>query len=74
MVSRWLSVRPSLSPYVCLSYVHPSVFSFLDNNLSKCQFSPDSNLVCALILWKSGLALLMGNFPQFSTELPVRNR
>ena len=29
-------------------------------------FSP--NLVCALILWRSGLGLLMGKFLQISTE------
>ena len=30
-------------------------------------FSP--NLVCALILWRSGLRLFMGKFCQFLTEL-----
>ena len=49
--------------YVCQSV---SIFSFLDNNLSKCQkISPD--LVYAL--WRSGLGLLMGKFRQFLTEL-----
>ena len=47
------------------------VFSFQDNNLSKSQriftvnlngFSP--NLTCALILWRSGLGLLLGTFLQ----------
>ena len=28
-----------------------------------------SNLVCALILWRSGLQLLMGKFNKFSTKL-----
>ena len=34
-------------------------------------FSP--NLVCALILWRSGLGLLMGRFHQFLTELSARD-
>ena len=35
-----------------------SVFLFLDDNLRKCNgFSP--NLVCAYILWRYGLGLLM---------------
>ena len=35
MVSRWSSVCPS----VCRSYVRPSIFSFPDDNLSKCQWT-----------------------------------
>ena len=71
MVSRWTSVCPSVRPSVIrltLS-VHPSIhFSFPDDNLSKHSgFSP--NLVCALILWRSGLGLLMGKFRQIFTEL-----
>ena len=34
-------------------------------------FSP--NFVCALILWRSGLGLLMGKFRQFLTELFARD-
>ena len=34
-------------------------------------FSP--NLVCILILWRSGLGLLMGKFRQFLTELSARD-
>ena len=34
-------------------------------------FSP--NLVCALILWRPVLGLLMGKFCQFLTELSARN-
>ena len=34
-------------------------------------FSP--NLVCVLILWRSGLRLLIGNFRQFLTELSARD-
>ena len=57
----------STCPSVYLSFVRPSVFSFLDYNLSKCQWI--FNFVCALILWSSGLGLLMGKFCQFSTQL-----
>ena len=35
------------------------------------DFSP--NLVCALILWRSGLGLLMGKFCQFLKELSARH-
>ena len=31
------------------------------------------DLVCELILWKSGLGLLMGKFRQFLTELSARD-
>ena len=58
MVSGWMFVHQS------------SVrFSFPDDNLSKCfnGFSP--NLVCALILWRSGLRPLMGKFHQFLTRV-----
>ena len=34
-------------------------------------FSP--NLVCALILWRSGLGLLMGKFRQFLPDLSARH-
>ena len=34
-------------------------------------FSPNS--VCALILWRSGLGLLMGKFHQFLTELSTHD-
>ena len=44
-----------------------SIFSFPGNNLSKYH-----QRVCALILWKSGLGLLMGNLRQFLTELSAR--
>ena len=45
-----------------------SLFSFLDDNLSNVNgFSP--NLVCAMIVWRSGLGLLMAKFYQFLTVL-----
>ena len=107
---------------MCPSVIRPSIFSFPDDNLSKCQwiftklnvsidiveiwfgvvdeqissifdsylsaiclyfhfqmitlvntseFSP--NLVCALILWRPGLGLLMSEFRQFLTELSARH-
>ena len=58
--------------------VHPLVVCpsihilFPDDNLSKHQWiSPI--LVCALILRRSGLDLLMGKFHQFLTELTASN-
>ena len=48
--------------------VCPCVFGFPDDNLKNIDgFSP--NLVCALILCRSGLGLLMGKFRQCLTEL-----
>ena len=52
--------------------IHPSIFllrmiTWININ----GFSP--NLVCALILWISGLGLLMGKFRQIFTELSARD-
>ena len=38
MVSDWLSMCPSVFPSVRLSFIRPSVFLFLDDHLSKCQW------------------------------------
>ena len=51
-----------------LSSHDTSVFSFPDNNFSKYQWI-FFNLVCALILWRSALGLLIGKLGQFLTEL-----
>ena len=69
MVSHWMSVCLSVCLSIRPSISHTSVrISFPDDNLSKHNgFSP--NLVSALILWRSGLGLLMGNFRQILTEL-----
>ena len=64
--------RPCVRTSVRQSYVRPSVFRFrmITSNIS--GFSP--SLVCALILWRSGLGLLMGKFRQFFiTELSTRD-
>ena len=54
----------------CPSIVHPSVFHFrMITWVNISGLSP--NLVCALILWRSGLWLLMGKFRQILTELPA---
>ena len=37
------------------------------NTVTVNEFSP--NMVCALILWRSGLGLLMGKFHRFLTDL-----
>ena len=48
-----------------------SLFSFPDDNFSKYQWI-FTNLVCVLILWRSGLGLLMGKFhPIFDSYLPT---
>ena len=61
-VSVGLSIR-----LVRMLFARTFLFMFTDNNLNKCQFSP--NLACALILWRSSLGLLMGKFCQFLTQL-----
>ena len=63
MVSRWtcvcLPVRPSVFRFRMITLVNINGFS--------------SNLVCALIFWRSGLEWLMGKFRQILTELSARD-
>ena len=64
-----LDVRVSVRPLV----IRPSSFRLrMITSININGFS--SNLVCVLILWRSGLGLLMGKFRQFFTELPARDR
>ena len=49
------------------------IFSFPDDNLSKNSNGFLPNLVCALILWRSTLVLLMGKFRQILTQLSARD-
>ena len=58
----WFHIgRPCVRPSVCPSVVGPSVFCFrMITWVNINGFSP--NLVCALILWRSGLGSLMGEF------------
>ena len=49
------------------------VFWFPEDNLSKYQWNLP-NLICASILWRSGLRLLMGEFHQVLTELSAQDR
>ena len=61
----------SVHPYIRQSYVRPSVNRFQMITLVNINgFSP--NLVCALILWRSGLGLLIGKFRQILTDLSAR--
>ena len=65
----WFHVR---RPCVCPSVIRPSLFRFRMITLVNINgFSP--NLVCALILLRSGSGLLMGKFRQILTELPARD-
>ena len=57
-----LSTHSSFCPPVCL-YFHFQAITWVNIN----EFSP--NLMCLLILWRSGLGLLMGKFCQFLTKL-----
>ena len=52
-----VSVRPSVSLFGRLSFVHPSVFLFLDLN----------GFIYPLILWRSGLESPLGAFHQLLT-------
>ena len=62
-------------PCVCPSVVHPSVhpYSRFRTITSKYQCIFTINFVCALILWRSSLGLLMGKFREFLTELSARD-
>ena len=53
--------------YVCLSIFRFRMITWVNIN----GFSP--NLVCALILWRSGLGLLMGKFCQIFMKLSARD-
>ena len=68
-----MSFHPSVHPSIhctsiCLSSIHNLDFWTITWVIIS-RFSP--NLVCELILWRSGLGLLMGKFRQFLTELSV---
>ena len=53
-------------PQTC-PYLHFQMITWVNIN----GFSP--NLVCAFILWRSGLELLIGKFHQILTELSARD-
>ena len=53
MVAHWLSVHPYVRPSVH-PYIHFQMITLVNIN----GFSP--NLMCTLILWRSGLGLLIG--------------
>ena len=64
-----LCVCPSV---IRQSYVCPSVFHFrMITSVNINGFS--SNLVCALLLWRSGLGFLKGKFHQIFRELSARD-
>ena len=69
----WFHVgRPCVRPSVRRTSVRPSVFRFrMITWVNINGFSP--NLVCALIVWRYGLGLLMGEFRQLLTELSARD-
>ena len=67
-----MSVRPSICPSVVSPSICQSVFHFrMITWVNISGFS--QNLVCALILWRSGLGFLMGKFRQILTELSARD-
>ena len=68
-------VCPSVSQSVSRTYVRPSVrFSFPDDNLSKQQwiFTKLGMCIDIMEIW-FGIAMLMGKFRQFFTELSARD-
>ena len=69
----WFHVeRPCVCPSVHQSVVRPSVFHFRMITWENVNgFSP--NLVCAFIMWRSGLGLLIGKFLQILTALSARD-
>ena len=76
MVSLWMfvcpSIRLSVSHTPIRPSVYPSVFHFqMITWININGFSP--NLVCALILWRSGLGLLVDKFCKILTELSAQD-
>ena len=69
----WFHVgRPFVRLPISPSYVRLSIFRFrMITWVNFSGFSP--NLVCALILWRSGLGWLMGKFCQIFMELPAKD-
>ena len=66
-----VSVHPSLRPSVVRPSVCPYFRFWIINSVNVNGFSPNS--VYALILWSSGLGLVIGKFRLFLTELSVRD-
>ena len=64
MVLCWLSV--------CLSYIHPSVFLFLDDNMSKCQWI-FTKLGIYIDIGEIWFGIANGQILLFLTELCARN-
>ena len=64
-----LDVPVSVHPSVVNSFVH---ILFPNDNLSEHQWI-FTKLVCALILWRSGLGLVKGKFRQILTEICPRH-
>ena len=77
LVAGYYGITLAVCLCVCLSvhlflFVCLSIYWVLDDNLiNEHGFSP--NLVYAMILWRSGLGLLMGKFHQILTELSAHD-
>ena len=71
IVSRWSSVCLSICLSVICKYVRLYLHFQTITSVNVNVFSP--NLVCGLMLWRSGLGLLMGKYCQFLKELPARD-
>ena len=70
MVSHWLwPFVVTVCPSFCCTTVHPYFCFQMITWLNVNGFS--LNLVCALILWRSGLGLLIGKFRKFFNYLPT---
>ena len=61
----------TVCPSICHTSVHTYFHFWTITSVNVNGFSP--NLICALILWRSGLGLLMAIFRQFLTELSAHN-
>ena len=73
-ISGFSRTRVKLSrTFVCQS-VQSAVFSFLDDSSGKLHWIVSTlGTLCVLIMLRSGLGLLMGNFCQFLTELSAHH-
>ena len=72
MVAGYYGFMLDVHVSVCPLYVRLSIFRFRMITLVNINgFSP--NLVCALMMWRSGLGLLMGKFRKIFTELSAQD-
>ena len=73
-VEIWFWIANGQISSVIESYLPATHLYFLFRTITSVNVNGFSqNLICALILWRSGLGLLMGKFRQLVTKLSARD-